>query len=181
MKELASFNALVRQWADRQPAGYKLSALAFGYRCDRLTHSFDGTLKWISEQSRKRKGEGVSRATLARHLKVFEADGVITVERRRNLDKNMSSVYHVDFDKVIEAEDMGRRQRRRNRETRPAEDAGQRAWIDSMEVDPPVDADRPEHSGKDLTACPACQALPEDADKLKIHVAHGGQDPWDET
>src|SRR5260370_29754543 len=104
MKELASFNAMVRKWADKQPAKYRLTALAFGYPCNRKTHSFDQTLDWISKRSRKRDGEGVSRSTLVRHLPAFVASGVIEVERRRDNDKNMSSVYHVDFSKAIEPE-----------------------------------------------------------------------------
>lgn len=162
MKELSSFNAMVLQWAGRQPAKYRLTALAFGYRCDRLTHSFDGTLEWVSKKSRQRKGEGVSISTLGRHLRVFEASGVITVERRRNGSRNMSSVYRVDFGRVIEAEDMDSRE--------------YRAWVDSL-------ADPPEHSGKDLDACPGCRALPKHQrdGMLGIHLANGGLDPWDVT
>jgi DNA-binding transcriptional ArsR family regulator len=96
---------MVRKWADQQPAKYRNTALAFGYRCDRKSHSFSGTLAWISRKSRERKGEGVSRPTLVRHLPVFEKYGVITVERRRDGDKNMSSVYHVYFDRFIGSED----------------------------------------------------------------------------
>ena len=96
---------MVRKWADKQPAKYRKTALAFGYRCDRESHSFDGTLAWISKKSRERKGEGVSRPTLERHLPVFEKHGVITVERRRNGGQNMSSVYHVHFDRFIGTED----------------------------------------------------------------------------
>jgi DNA-binding transcriptional ArsR family regulator len=105
MKDLASFNRMVRKWADKQPKMYRKTALAFGYRCDTNTHSFDGTLAWISKKSRERKGEGVSRPTLERHLKVFEKHGVITVERRRNGSQNMSSFYHVNFDKLIGSDD----------------------------------------------------------------------------
>lgn len=178
MSNLASFNAMVRKWADQQPDRYRLSALAFGYRCDRKTHSFGGTLQWISKKSRERPGEGVSRATLVRHLSAFIASGVITVERRRDNDKNMSSVYHVDFDKVIKVEDMGRRQRRRNRETIPADDAERQAWLSSLGDESP---DSLKHEGSDLSACPGCQALPERQrdDKLAIHLASGGLDPWD--
>lgn len=99
-KDLAKFNTMVREWADRQPAKYRHAALAFGYRCDTETHSFSGTLEWVSRLS-WRYGYGVSRATLVRHLRVFREHGVITVERRRKDDKNMSSVYHVDFDRYI--------------------------------------------------------------------------------
>ena len=129
---LSSFNAMVRKWADIQPVKYRLTALAFGYRCDRLTHSFSGTLQWISKKSRERKGEGVSRATLVRDLTAFRASGVITVENRRDGSRNMSSVYHVDFGKVVEAEDMGKRQRRRKRETGHFEDAEYQAWVNSL-------------------------------------------------
>ena len=130
MKELDAFNAMVRQWADKQPAKYKLSALAFGYPCNRKTHSFDQTLDWVARRARKR-GEGVSLRKLKDDLKVFEASGVIEVERRRDGARNKSSVYHVHFDKHIEpeAEDMGRRQRRRNNDER-------RAWIASLDVEP---------------------------------------------
>jgi DNA-binding transcriptional ArsR family regulator len=103
MRKLEAFNAMVRKWADKQPKMYRKTALAFGYRCDMKSHSVDGTLAWISKKSRERKGEGVSRATLERHLPVFEKHGVITAERRRNGDKNMSSVYHVHFDRFIGA------------------------------------------------------------------------------
>ena len=105
MKDLDKFNKMVRHWAEQMPAKYRKTALAFGYRCDKKTHSFDGTLRWISQQSRKRSGEGVSRATLERHLKVFEKHGVIEIERRRNGDKNMSSVYTVHFDRFIADDD----------------------------------------------------------------------------
>lgn len=177
MKELDAFNRMVRSWADKQPARYRLSALAFGYPCNRKTHCFDQTLKWVSERSRKREGEGVSRATLVRHLPVFVAYGVIEVERRRDNDKNMSSVYHVDFSKVIEpeAEDMGRRERQRRR-------AERQAWLASMDVEPPED-DKPPlaHEGYDLAKCPGCQATPgPDHDKLETHLANGGKDPWEE-
>jgi hypothetical protein len=137
MTAIATFNAMVRKWASRQPTKYRRTALAFGYRCDRQTHSFGGTLQWISKQSRKRPGEGVSESTLGRHLKDFEANGVITVERRRSGSRNESSVYHVDFDKVIEVGDMGRRQRRRNR----VEDAEHAAFLESTDVEPPEDDD----------------------------------------
>jgi DNA-binding transcriptional ArsR family regulator len=152
MKELDSFNAMVRKWADKQPAKYRLTALAFGYPCNRKTHSFDQTLEWVSRRSRKRDGEGVSESTLKRHLKVFEASGVITVERRRNGSQNMSSVYHVDFAKVV------------------AEDADRDAWLNSL-------GDLPKHVGWDINACPACQALP-DGGTLETHIANGGDDPW---
>jgi hypothetical protein len=102
MDDLSSFNATVRKWADRQPLKYRKTALAFGYRCDRRTHSFDGTLQWISKKSRERPGEGVSVPTLQRHLKVFSSQGVIEVERRRNDGgMNMSSVYYVNFGMVL--------------------------------------------------------------------------------
>ena len=192
MTAIAAFNALVREWADRQPAKYRRTALAFGYRCDRRTHSFSGTLQWVSKQSRKRDGEGVSRATLVRHLAVFAASGVITVERRRDNDKNQSSVYHVDFDKLIdetiEVPDMGKRQRRRNRETvtsqdaevsQMAGDAERAAFLASLDVEPPDDIEPVSHVGADLDACPAC--VDGDWDKrLRKHVAGGGQDPWNE-
>lgn len=185
MTDLTSFNAMIRKWADEQPVRYRLTALAFGYRCDRKTHSFDGTLRWISKKSRERAGEGVSRSKLADDLKAFEANGVISVERRRDGSRNKSSIYHVDFDKVIET-DMGRRQRRRNRET-----AGQEhfvrshkmvedpAWLASLDVEPPEDIEPPKHEGWDLDACAACQLLPGDVgEKLSIHIAKGGLDPW---
>lgn len=105
MKKLERHNARVRRWANQQPAKYRKSALAFGYRCDADSCSFSGTLDWISKKSRQRKGEGVSRKTLVRHLRAFEDQEVIKVERRRNGDKNMSSVYTVDFDKVIPVDD----------------------------------------------------------------------------
>jgi DNA-binding transcriptional ArsR family regulator len=149
MRKLASFNAMVRKWADKQPPMYRKTALAFGYRCDVNSHSFDQTLEWVAKQSRKRKGEGVSESTLKRHLKVFEASGVITVERRRNGDKNMSSAYRVDFAKVIVDHD---------------------AWLGSL-------GDLPKHAGWDINACTACQALPDGA-TLETHIANGGDDPW---
>jgi len=175
MKELASFNAMVRKWANRQPAKYRLTALAFGYPCNRKTHSFDQTLDWISKRSRKREGEGVSRRKLADDLKVFEANGVIEVERRRNGSQNMSSVYHVCFDKVIEVEDMGKSQRRRNRE-----DAERAAFFASLDVEPPEDAEPPKHVGF-MGDCPACMTLPDNLDSLDIHLANGGKDPWDDA
>lgn len=104
-RDLAKFNQQVRKWADGQPRKYRKTALAFGYRCDTETHSFSGTEKWISQQSRKRSGEGVSERTIQRHLKAFEKHGVIEVERRRNGDKNMSSVYTVHFDRFITDDD----------------------------------------------------------------------------
>src|SRR5712664_1438886 len=107
MKDLTKFDRMVREWAGRQPKKCRKTALAFGYRCNTKTHSFDQTLRWISQQSRKRSGEGVSERTLKRHLPVFEKHGVITVERRRDGDKNMSSVYHVHFDRFIGSEDGG--------------------------------------------------------------------------
>ncbi len=152
MKELASFNRMVRKWADQQPKMYRKTALAFGYRCDMNSHTFDGTLAWISKKSRERKGEGVSRATLVRHLTVFTEHGVIRVETRRDGDRNTSSVYHVDFGKVI------------------AEDADHDAWLSSL-------GDLPKHVGWDINACAACQALPDGA-TLETHIANGGDDPW---
>jgi hypothetical protein len=118
--KLAALNVMVRQWADRQPPKYRLSALAFGYRCDVKSQSFDGTLKWISNKTRGRpNGEFVSLRTLKDHLRVFEAHGVIRVQRHRNGSRNKSSIYFVDFDKSIEAtEGMGNRQRRRARDER---------------------------------------------------------------
>jgi hypothetical protein len=182
MTDLASFNAMVRKWADRQPTQYRRTALAFGYPCDRQTHSFDQTLEWVSKRSRKRTGEGVSESTLKRHLKVFEASDVITVERRRDGSRNKSSVYHVDFDKVIEAEAMGKQQRRRNR----AENAERQAWLDSLDVEPPEDAEPLKHAGSDMDTCPACQIVPDNDNrdpwgdkKWKTHVANGGKDHWD--
>jgi len=181
MKELDVFNAKVRQWAGRQPAKYRLTALAFGYLCNRKTHSFSQTLDWVSKRSRKRPGEGVSRRKLAEDLRVFEASGVITVERRRSGSFNMSSVYHVDFDKVIdpEAEDMGKRQRRRNRN----DDAEREAFYASLDVEPPPEDIEPaEHAGWDMDACPACVPLASEDEwdaRLKRHVDGGGQDPWD--
>lgn len=177
MKELDAFNAMVRRWADRQPARYRLSALAFGYRCDRKTHSFSQTLEWISKQSRKRKGEGISESTLQRHLRVFEASGVITVERRRINDKNASSVYHVDFDKLIEAEDMSRRQRRRNRQAGQAEDAERQAWLASLGDNAP---EPPKHTGDDMRVCEGCLAMPDSKQSVQAHVDGGGDDPWGE-
>lgn len=178
MKELDAFNAKVRQWADRQPAKYRLTALAFGYRCNRKTHSFDGTLQWISKQSRKREGEGVSESTLGRHLRIFIASGVIEVERRRNGSFNMSSVYHVNFDKdideTIEVPDMGKRQRRRNR----TEDAEREAFLASLDVEPPEDAEKVKHSGL-MDACPVCSLLPQNRLDVDVHLAKGGQDAWD--
>lgn len=100
MSKLSDFNEQVREWADRQPPKYRKSARAFGYRCNVNSHSFSGTIAWISRLSR-RYGYGVSERTLKSHLKDYEASGVIKVERRRNLDKNMSSVYYVNLDAVI--------------------------------------------------------------------------------
>lgn len=100
-KRLEAHNRMVRRWADRQPPKYRKSARAFGYRCDTRTHSFAGTLDWISRKSRERPGEGVSRRTLFRHLAEFTEQGLVTVEKRRNGDKNMSSVYKVNFDVVM--------------------------------------------------------------------------------
>jgi hypothetical protein len=169
---------MVRQWADKQPARYRLSALAFGYPCNRQTHTVEGTLAWIAKHSRKRTGEGVSRATLVRHLPTFVAYGVITVERRRDNDKNKSSVYHVDFSRVIEVEDMGKRQRRRERAAQrgsdnmslPSEDAERQAWLASLDIDPPEDA---VHTSVDrLPDCPACKpsiGRIADAEVVRIH------------
>jgi hypothetical protein len=103
---LRQHNAMVRKWAAEQPARYRLTAKAFGYRCDAQTHSFAGTVEWISRKSRERKGEGISQAKIKRDLKVFEAAGVITRERRRNGERNAPSLYHVDFGKVIPETDI---------------------------------------------------------------------------
>lgn len=101
--ELRDFNKMVREWADKQPARYRKTALAFGYRCDRETNSFEGTQEWIAKKSRERKGEGVSESTILRHLKVFKEHGVITEEKRRGGGaKNKSSIYTVDFGRIVE-------------------------------------------------------------------------------
>jgi DNA-binding transcriptional ArsR family regulator len=99
-KELAKFDVMVRQWADSQPEKYRKSALAFGYPCNTETHSFSGTEEWIAKHARKNRID-ISERTIQRHLKVFERSGVITVERRREGNKNVSSLYHVHFDKTI--------------------------------------------------------------------------------
>ena len=110
--ELREFNKMVRDWADKQPAQYRKTALAFGYRCDIETHSFDGTQEWIAKKSRERKGEDVSVSTIKRHLKTFKEQGVITEEKRRGDGaKNKSSIYTVDFGRFVE---VGKR---RNRES----------------------------------------------------------------
>jgi hypothetical protein len=100
MERLEAFNERVREWADKQPPVYRKSARAFGYRCNVETSSFSGTLQWVSTLSR-RYGYGVSRATLVRHLKVFQAHGVITVKGQRVGKENRGSIYTVDFDAVV--------------------------------------------------------------------------------
>lgn len=99
--DLRAFNAMVRAWAARQPKRYRSTALAFGYRCDKVSHSFQGTMEWVSRCSRRRPGEYVSVAKIKRDLKVFAAAGAITAERQRDGDRNAPSVYHVDFERVI--------------------------------------------------------------------------------
>lgn len=101
---LDKHNRECRRWAGRQPVKYRKSLLAFAYRANTETHSFDGTLQWVSKKSRERPGEGVSVSTLIRHLKVFRAHGLVTEQKRRNGDKNMSSVYTLHFDAVISDE-----------------------------------------------------------------------------
>jgi hypothetical protein len=103
-RELKAFNKKVKDWALSQPAKYRKTALAFGYRCDKREHCFTGTLKWTSKKSRERTGEGVSVSTLKRHLKVFQDEGLIKVEhgQRKQSDRNVASTYHVDFDAVID-------------------------------------------------------------------------------
>lgn len=105
--DLAKFNAMVRKWADQQPKKYRKSARAFGFPCDMETHSFSGTEKWIARHARS-VGIDISESTIQRHLKDFEAYGVITVERRRDKDKNQSSIYHVHFDRFIGTGDTER-------------------------------------------------------------------------
>jgi hypothetical protein len=204
MTDLGSFNAMVRQWADKQPARYRLSALAFGYPCNRKTHSFDQTLAWVSKRSRKRPGEGVSLRKLKDDLGVFEASGVIEVERRRDGARNKSSVYHVRFDRVIQADDMGKRQRRRGRAVQAnvvsaakvTEDAERQAFLASLDVEPPEDESaaqdhivsankmvgdaKPKHEGYP-DKCEACKRIPDAADAFYKHLANGGKDPWDDV
>jgi hypothetical protein len=108
--DLTDFNRMVREWADGQPPIYRKTALAFGYPCNIKTHSFDQTLEWIAKNTRKPKypGPQVSRPTVVRHLAMFRDYDVITVERRRDGDRNMSSVYHVHFDRYIGTGDAER-------------------------------------------------------------------------
>lgn len=103
---LRQHNAMVREWAAKQPKRYQLTAKAFGFRCDAETHSFAGTVEWIARKSRERKGEGISAAKIKRDLNDFEAYGVITRERRRNGDRNAASAYHVDFGRVLPDTDI---------------------------------------------------------------------------
>ena len=130
--ELREFNKLVRDWADKQPAQYRKTALAFGYRCNIETGSFDGTLEWIAKKSRERKGESVSVSTLKRHLKTFKEQGVITEEKRRGDGaKNKSSIYTVDFGRNVE---VGKRPRHGNRES----NGRNPGWSNDLPDDIPV-------------------------------------------
>ena len=99
---LTEHNTRVRAWADRQPLQYRLSALAFGYPADTETCSHSYTLAKLSLMSRRRKGQGVSRSTLAAHLQAFKASGVITVVKQRGASGRQGpSVYTIDFSKAV--------------------------------------------------------------------------------
>src|SRR5690348_13050897 len=97
---LTEHNQRVRKWADSQPPKYRLSAMAFGYPANKDTCSHDYRLRDLARMSRRRR-KGVSVRTLISHLPAFEACGAIRVERRRKRNRNQSSVYHIDFTKVI--------------------------------------------------------------------------------
>jgi DNA-binding MarR family transcriptional regulator len=105
---LREHNRRVREWADKQPKYLRKSALAFGYPAKPETCTHDFSLEQLAKMSRdhkhRRKGEGVSRATLVRHLKVFLEAGVIERERRtvRGV-KNLTSVYRINFEAVAQA------------------------------------------------------------------------------
>jgi hypothetical protein len=99
---LTEHNTRVRAWADRQPLQYRLSALAFGYPADTETCKHSFTLAKLSRMSRRRRGQGVSRSTLAAHLAVFKASGVIKAEKRRGASGRQGpNVYTIDFTKAI--------------------------------------------------------------------------------
>jgi len=57
------------------------------------------------------------------------------------------------------------------------EDAERQAWLASLDIEPPRHAERPKHEGY-RDACPACKLLPDNLHTLDVHLANGGQDPW---
>jgi hypothetical protein len=145
---LQQHNVMVRKWAAEQPERYRLTAKAFGYRCDAETHSFAGTVEWISRKSRERKGDGISPAKIKRDLKVFEAYGVITRERRRNGDRNAPSVYHVDFGRVLPETDI-----------EPEYLIGYLEWLRKNEAEEVTasSADNGQQAGSQTTGQPECE------------------------
>jgi DNA-binding transcriptional ArsR family regulator len=102
MDDLMTFNATVREWAEKQSPKYRKTAAAFAYPADMHTHSHDFRISDISKMSRKRgKGQGVSVSTLTRHLPVLERHGLISAERRQRTGRNQTSIYRIDFARII--------------------------------------------------------------------------------
>src|ERR1019366_7799631 len=182
--ELKAHGELVKQWASKQPAKYRMSALALGYRMDTETHSFRISVKAISAEARKH-GQFVAESTLKRYLEVFEHYGLVTIERPIDAygerDKDpltgalLSNLYHADFGKVL-TEDQAKEARLHRRILRRR--MQQPANLAPVALAKPVAAPKPapvvaRHMGRGGADCPRCVALMGDgADSYMVVIEH---------
>jgi hypothetical protein len=177
--ELKAHGELVKQWACKQPAKYRMSALALGYRMNHETHSFRISVKAISDLAEEH-GQFVAESTLKRDLEVFEHYGLVTIERpvdeygERAKDPLtgalLSNLYTVDFGKVL-TEDQAREARLHRRILRRRKQ--EPANLAPVALGKPVVAPKPapvvvRHTGNGGDDCPRCVAL-----------MSGGKDPYD--
>lgn len=95
-KDFNRFNAQIKDWAERQPKKYRNALKAIGYRCDTETLTTTMKLKDMQWHSR-RNGYDVSVRTLKTYIPVFEACGMVTVERHRGPDRNAPSTYTLNL------------------------------------------------------------------------------------
>jgi hypothetical protein len=82
------------------------------------------------------------------------------------------------IDETIGVPDMGKRQRRRDRQgSSQADDPERQAWLASLGDNVP---EPPKHTGSDMEACEGCLAMPDGGQSVQAHVDGGGVDPWAE-
>lgn len=131
---LREHNARVRVLADRMPADMLSRAVcAIGYRANAETGITSGfSVQTLANESRKHLGGSyaISARQLNRAIQTLHSAGVIRVQHSPPKEgKRQPNVYHIDYgyadiDKLTEAHDMGKRQRRRDRWAR-------QEWLES--------------------------------------------------
>jgi hypothetical protein len=188
-------NQRVRQLAERMPTPTLANAIrAIGYRADWQTGITSGwTGEELAKQSRKQLDGryALSERSLWRALRIFRDNGVVTVTARKvrgdGKIHNGRSDYALNLDWQGTLE-MGRRSRRRERESAKSDEAERMASLTEWDDQEPAEdsgTSRPlaakaaedtlAHTGEPGWQCPACRAFPPSKGN-EMHRAH-----WDAT